>query len=289
MAPALAQQDTLGYGGPEGLDIYDELEAGEPSNEPVIPNMVVSPLVWDVNDSLSYIPGYDMYCHWNTDAIFDRGNTARFVHDTLHLVLSQDDCDHSLPCAGKLNSGFGPRKGRMHYGVDLELNTGDPVHSAFAGMVRISKYNKSFGNVVVVRHQNGLETLYAHLSKRMVEPGDLVEAGDLLGLGGNTGRSYGSHLHFEVRFLDQPIDPALVFDVENGKLKAHTFDIHKGTFAMIAAAKASAAARKYHVVRQGETLSAIARRYHTNVNTLCKLNGIRASNVLRIGQRVRTN
>jgi murein DD-endopeptidase MepM/ murein hydrolase activator NlpD len=117
----------------------------------------------------------------------------------------------------------------------------------------------------------------------------MVEAGDLLGLGGNTGRSYGSHLHFEVRFLDQPIDPSLVFDVENGQLKAHTFDIHKGTFATIAAAKASAGTRRYHVVRSGDTLSAIARRNKTSVSSLCRLNGISANSVLRLGQRVRLN
>lgn len=287
---AWSQADTLGYGGPEGLDIYDELiEEDGGSIDPVIPRASAAPSAWDVNDSLSFIPGYDMYCHWNTDVIFDRGNTARFVHDTLRLVLSQADCDHALPCEGKLNSPFGPRRGRMHYGIDLELETGDTVRSAFAGMVRISKYNKSFGHVVVVRHQNGLETLYAHLSKRLVEPGQVVEAGDLLGLGGNTGRSYGSHLHFEVRFLDQPIDPTLIFDVENGQLKARTLDIHKGVFASIAAAKASASSRRYHTVRSGDTLSAIARRNRTSVSALCRLNGIRSTSVLRVGQRVRIN
>jgi murein DD-endopeptidase MepM/ murein hydrolase activator NlpD len=175
----------------------------------------------------------------------------------------------------------------MHYGVDLKLQTGDPVMSAFSGMVRISSYNPSFGHVVVVRHHNGLETLYAHLSKRMVEPGDLIEAGDTLGLGGNTGRSYGSHLHFEVRFLDQPIDPTEVFDLANGTLKARTFDIHKGTFEAIVKARAEASARKYHVVRNGDTLSAIARRYGTSVNTLCKLNGLRQTSIIRPGQRLR--
>jgi murein DD-endopeptidase MepM/ murein hydrolase activator NlpD len=285
-----AQEDTTGYGGPDAVEIYDELL--EEDGTATVPDVTIAPsgaVVWDVNDSLSFIPGYDMYCHWNTDAIFDRGNTGRFVHDTLRLVLSHSDCDHHMPCTGKLNSAFGPRRGRMHYGVDLELNTGDPVVSAFAGMVRISKYNKSFGHVVVVRHMNGLETLYAHLSKRLVEPGMVIEAGDTLGLGGNTGRSHGSHLHFEVRFLDQPIDPSLVFDIENGTLKARTFDIHKGTFASIAAAKAAASARKYHSVRRGDTLSGIARRYHTSVSALCRLNGIRQNGTLRIGQRVRYN
>ncbi|HMC96216.1 MAG TPA: M23 family metallopeptidase, partial [Flavobacteriales bacterium] len=285
-----AQVDTAGYGGPDALETYDELL--EEDATAAVPGMNIATTAaseWDVNDSLLFIPGYDMYCHWNTDAIFDRNNTPRFVHDTLRLVLSQGDCDHHMPCGGKLNSAFGPRHGRMHYGVDLELETGDPVVSAFAGMVRISKYNKSFGHVVVVRHTNGLETLYAHLSKRWVEPGQMIEAGDTLGLGGNTGHSHGSHLHFEVRFLDQPIDPTLVFDIANGDLKARTFDIHKGTFASIAAAKAAASARRYHIVHSGETLSGIARRYHTSVPAICRLNGIRQSGTLRVGQRVRYN
>ena len=285
-----AQADSTSYGGPEGLDMYEDLvgQGTETEANADIENAAHAVgLNWDVNDSLSIIPSYDIYCDWNTDAIFLNGRSHGLTHDTLQLVLAHEACDHTMPCDGHLTSGFGPRKGRMHYGVDLKLQTGDPVKSAFAGMVRISKYNSTFGHVVVVRHFNGLETLYAHLSERRVQPGQQVEAGDLIGLGGNTGRSYGSHLHFEVRFLDQPIDPSLVFDIEKGQLKARTFDIHKGTFAHIAAAKAAASAKKYHTVRRGDTLSAIARRYGTSVNTLCKLNGMRQSAVLPLGKRLR--
>ncbi|HRH68963.1 MAG TPA: M23 family metallopeptidase [Flavobacteriales bacterium] len=278
--------EAPGYGGPEGVDLFNELTENE--NVSGLPTAE-----WDVNDSLTFIPGYDMYCHWNTDVLFDRGSSPS-VNDTLRLQLSFDDCDHALPCSGELTSPFGKRKGRMHYGVDLDLNTGDPVVSAFSGMVRISKYNKTFGHVVVVRHYNGLETVYAHLSKRKVEPGALIEAGDTLGLGGNTGRSYGSHLHFEVRFLDQPIDPTLVFDLSNGVLKARTFDIHQGTFATIVAAKAKAASsarngdeRKYHTIRRGDTLYAISRRYGVKVTDLCRINGINERSTLSIGQRLR--
>ena len=288
--PLSAQSDTTSYGGPEGLDIYEDLVGAGTESEASteIENAAHAVgLNWDVNDSLSFIPSYDIYCDWNTDAIFLHGRTHGLTHDTLRLLLAHEDCDHMMPCDGHLTSGFGPRKGRMHYGVDLKLQTGDPVKSAFAGMVRISKYNSTFGHVVVVRHFNGLETLYAHLSERLVQPGEQVEAGDLVGLGGNTGRSYGSHLHFEVRFLDQPIDPSLVFDIEKGQLKARTFDIHKGTFANIAAAKAAASAKKYHTVRRGETLSAIARRYGTSVSALCKLNGIRQASILPLGKRLR--
>ncbi|MBL7952245.1 MAG: peptidoglycan DD-metalloendopeptidase family protein [Flavobacteriales bacterium] len=281
-----AQTTAHDIGGPEGLDIFDELT--ETASAHSLPTSV-----WDVNDSLTFIPGYDMYCHWNTDVLFDRLGATHFAHDTLRLQLGEHECDIAMPCPGGLTSPYGMRKGRMHYGVDLDLETGDPVVSAFSGMVRISKYNKTFGNVVVVRHYNGLETVYAHLSKRMVEPGALLEAGDTLGLGGNTGRSYGSHLHFEVRFLDQPIDPSLVVDIEHGSLKALNFDIHKGSFAAIAAAKAtvkpSTPARKYHVIRSGDTLYALSRRYGVKVRDLCRINGISERATLSIGQRLRYN
>ncbi|MCB0771004.1 MAG: peptidoglycan DD-metalloendopeptidase family protein [Flavobacteriales bacterium] len=283
---ASAQVDEIGYGGPEGLDIYEELSEEPTSSES-------DERIWDVNDSLTFIPGYDMYCHWNTNVLFDRMSAQRLDQDTLHLQLAHAECDHAMPCSGAMTSPYGMRRGRMHYGVDLDLTTGDPVVAAFSGMVRISKYNKSFGNVVVVRHYNGLETLYAHLSKRHVEPGTLIEAGDTLGLGGNTGRSYGSHLHFEVRFLDQPIDPTLLFDIENGTLKAKSFELHRATFNSLAAAKAastaSAGSRKYHIVRSGDTLSAISRRTGVRVRDLCRINGIRETSVLSIGQRIRYN
>lgn len=284
-----AQQESHDIGGPEGLDIFEELNEGDASE--VITNLPNT--VWDVNDSLTFIPGYDMYCHWNTDVLFDRISSRHWVQDTLKLQLGLHDCDLTMPCKGNMTSGYGMRRGRMHYGVDLDLETGDPVMVAFPGMVRVSKYNKTFGNVIVVRHYNGLETVYAHLSKRSVEPGALVEAGDTLGLGGNTGRSYGSHLHFEVRFLDQPIDPALIFDLKNGSLKALEFDIHKGSFANMAAAKAAAqqtqASRKYHVVRKGDTLFALSRRYGVRVADLCRINGISERSTLSLGQRLRYN
>jgi murein DD-endopeptidase MepM/ murein hydrolase activator NlpD len=287
---ARAQQDSSGIGGPEGTDLYEALiddmssEEGADNAYPTHLPSAVAP--WNLKDSLTFLPSYDMYRTWNTDAIFGAPNKGT-INDTLRLVLAHEECDHALPCPGHVTSGFGPRKGRMHYGLDLDLETGDPVKSAFDGMVRISKYHRTFGHVVVVRHFNGLETLYAHLSERLVEPGQEVHAGDMLGLGGNTGRSYGSHLHFEVRFLEQPIDPSLVFDIEKGTLKAKHFDIHKGTFAAIAAAKAEAQARKYHVVRRGDTLSAIARRYGTKVSTLCRLNGMKQTAVLPLGKRIR--
>ncbi|MBK6882280.1 MAG: peptidoglycan DD-metalloendopeptidase family protein [Flavobacteriales bacterium] len=283
MVQAHAQSDGPSIGGPEGLDIYDELTENAP----------LSSAVWDVNDSLTHIPGYDMYCHWNTNVLFNRDSGHQLGHDSVRIELGQHLCDIAIPCDGKQTSPYGMRHGRMHYGLDLDLETGDPVMAAFDGMVRISKYNKSFGNVVVIRHYNGLETLYAHLSKRKVEPGDVIMAGDTLGLGGNTGRSYGSHLHFEVRFLDQPIDPSLVVDIDNGSLKSLHFDLHKGSVASMAAAQAESrskgATRKYHVIRSGDTLYGLSRKYGVRVRDLCRINGISERSTLSIGQRLRYN
>jgi hypothetical protein len=283
--PVCAQEtlDTLAIGGAEEPAQYEDMDVPE-----AIDGDLIS-LLGDRSDSLALIPAYDLYGGWNTESIFERSAMAGLIRDTVRLCLSTTACDHAMPVCGDLTSGFGPRRGRMHCGIDLELDNGDPVVSAFEGMVRISRYNKTFGHVVVVRHSNGLETLYAHLSQRNVETGDHVEAGDVLGLGGSTGRSTGDHLHFEVRYLDQPIDPQLVFDVDHGELKARTIDLHKGIFAQIEKARAEAAQRRYHTVRKGETLSAIARRHGTTVARLCKLNRISTRSTLRIGQRIRTS
>jgi len=113
----------------------------------------------------------------------------------------------------KLTSNFGPRWGRLHAGVDIDLETGDPVYSAFDGIVRVSGYNNGgYGNFMVVRHYNGIETLYGHLSRKNLESGAYVKAGDQIGLGGSTGRSTGSHLHFETRYEGNPFNPTYVFN-----------------------------------------------------------------------------
>ena len=127
-------------------------------------------------------------------------------------------CCFPTPETSRLSSHFGGRRRRWHYGVDLAMPTGEPVFAAFDGIVRISKYNSSYGNLVVIRHFNGLETYYAHLSERDVNAGDTVSAGKVIGLCGNTGRSYGSHLHFEIRYMGKAMNPEYVFDCVNHKL-----------------------------------------------------------------------
>lgn len=270
-----------------------------------------------VKDSIMNIPAYDTYCNWDTKNLFARQMDVSSFDADLQFQLTHTDCDFHYPAAGIMTSPFGPRWGRMHQGLDIDLEEGDNVYAAFEGMVRISQFHSSYGNVVVVRHNNGLETLYAHMSQRNVSPGDHVEAGEILGLGGNTGRSYGAHLHFELRYLGRAFDPRLVVNPSAQALLASSFILKPSHFGSAAIAPQAVAARKptattgassksskngkssktskssksskakYHVIKQGDTLYALARKNGTSVDALCKLNRIKASSTLKLGQRIR--
>lgn len=187
-----------------------------------------------------------------------------------------------------LNSPYGIRKHRLHRGVDLHLHIGDSVVAAYPGKVVVSKYNRrGYGNYIMVEHANGTRTLYGHLQKRLVEVGDIVEGGQLIGKGGNTGRSSGPHLHFEIRYGEVNIDPATVFDFEKGELLPNTdryalapaIDSHN-------AIQAELSKHRFHRVRPGDTLGKIAQMYGTTVEKLCKLNKITRTSILRIGQNI---
>ena len=187
-----------------------------------------------------------------------------------------------------LNSPYGIRKHRLHRGVDLHLHIGDSVVAAYPGKVIVSKYNRrGYGNYVMIEHANGTRTLYGHLQKRLVEVGDIVEGGQLIGKGGNTGRSSGPHLHFEIRYGEVNIDPATVFDFEKGELLPNTeryalapaIDSHN-------AIQAELSKHRFHRVRPGDTLGKIAQMYGTTVEKLCKLNKITRTSILRIGQNI---
>lgn len=249
-------------------------------------------------DSLSNIPSYANYQSWDTQNIWHKKRNVVFPNDSsLFFQLIVDSCDFAFPTdLGRQTSPFGPRWGRLHAGLDLDLDTGDPVYSMFEGLVRISQFSDTYGNVVVVRHPNGLETLYAHMSARMVVPGQYVQAGTLLGLGGNTGRSYGAHLHFETRYLGNPFDPAYMIIPNQKALKSPVFELTKKKLNIPTNTPASSkpnnnskgnSGNKYHTVKRGDTLSSIASKNRTTVSKLCKLNKIKPSTNLKIGQKIR--
>jgi murein DD-endopeptidase MepM/ murein hydrolase activator NlpD len=162
------------------------------------------------------------------------------------------------------------------------------VVAAFPGKIRIIDYDhRGYGHYVVIRHDNGLETVYAHLSRVLVTHDQTVTGGELIALGGNTGRSTGSHLHFEIRFLGNALNPARLIDFNTGSPFLAEYVITKrNSFYYQKEVKAMAAA-KYYKVRSGDTLSHIARRNGTSVNALCRLNKISPNKVLRIGQSIR--
>ena len=161
----------------------------------------------------------------------------------------------------------------------------------FDGKVRIVKYERrGYGKYVVIRHDNGLETIYGHLSKQLVEENQLVKAGEPIGLGGNTGRSTGSHLHFETRFLGIAINPIYMFDFPKQDIVADTYTFRKTKGVKRAGSHDTQVADgtiRYHKVKSGDTLSRIAKLRGVSVSTLCKLNRIKPTTTLRIGQVLR--
>ncbi len=224
--------------------------------------------------------------NWITDDIHIREFDFSAVKDTLTIILN-NSCDYyTHPVKNRVTSEFGVRHWKFHYGTDIKLNTGDTVYSAFGGTVRISAYSRTYGHVIVVRHNNGLETIYAHLSKRLVDTDSVISSGTVVGLGGNTGRSYGSHLHFEIRYFDEALDPRDVIDFENYSLLHDTLFISQCNFVYREQIKDLNRIR-FHIIKKGNTLSHIAKWYGTTIGTLCRLNGISRNKILRIGEKIR--
>lgn len=195
-----------------------------------------------------------------------------------------------------MTSQFGPRWGRLHAGVDLDLETGDPVYAAFDGLVRVSAYDGGgYGRFIVIRHYNGLETLYGHLSKQFLESGTYVKAGDLIGLGGNTGRSFGDHLHFETRYEGNPFNPTQVYNFPTKTLLSDHLIITRETFNIYSRYQSEFDSGKkvrvrqtmFTTVKRGQTLGEIARIFGTTPQRLAKLNRISTRSTLRVGQRLR--
>lgn len=244
--------------------------------------------------------------YWNTDIIHVTGVSLEDLPNEVEIRLVDSIHGYCIPHPGPMTSCFKYRRKHAHKGIDISLTTGDAVYAAFDGVVRVAmptRMSGGYGNVVVIRHVNGLETYYGHLSKYLVKPGDIVRAGELIGYGGSTGRSSGPHLHFETRYMGQAFDPERVFDFKNGTLrdeilvlKKHYFNVnsHYGMTDQQSASaskkppkSASTANAQYYTVKKGDTLSKIAKRHGTTVNKICKLNGIKQTKKLQIGQKLR--
>ena len=257
----------------------------------------------------SSIEGTNLVVDWQNDVTFNYDNDMRALTDSI-WICSVDSLHpgFAIPCPAPITSEFKMRGKKFHYGIDLDLKTGDTVLCAFDGIVRYSKYNGAgFGYLTVVRHYNGLETYYAHLSKLFTKPNQRINAGEAIGLGGNTGRSYGDHLHFEIRYFHNPIDPEHIIDFEKGELRDENLIIHKKLFdyrkidgskrkfaqaknktpEQIAGEIKQSKERKYHTVKRGDSLYAMALKYNTSVNKICSLNGISDTKTLNIGEKLR--
>jgi hypothetical protein len=225
---------------------------------------------------------------WNTQKInsgrFDWRNwndTAKFA-----LIDSMLGKTYVHPMKNCITSDFGARNWVWHYGVDIRCKKGDSIHAALKGIVRVIENDRhGYGKVVVVRHYNGLETIYGHLSKTLVSINQAVKPGDIVGLGGSTGRSTGCHLHFETRYYGEPFDPNLIIDFEKFALKKDSLLLTRDNFTYLTELRKIT----WHVVRKGETLGFLARQFHTKIAALCKLNRISPRALLHVGSKIAVN
>ncbi|HJA83326.1 MAG TPA: peptidoglycan DD-metalloendopeptidase family protein [Candidatus Bacteroides intestinavium] len=231
----------------------------------------------------SLYPAFDIYPSWNNDVVAAYKDAIVPESFTFDLTGFCMPTEHT-----KITDVFGyrPRRRRRHEGLDIKVYVGDTIRAAFDGKVRVVKNQgrRGYGKYLVIRHDNGLETLYGHLSKQLVEVDQLVKAGEPIALGGNTGRSTGSHLHFETRFLGKPLNPALMFDFEKQDIVADTYTFHKDK---ADSKKGTSPKGLFYKVKKGDTLAKIARRQGTTVSQLCKLNRITRRTILRPGQVLR--
>lgn len=239
-------------------------------------------------------PALDIYPNWNNELVNAYGEAV------IPENFSVDLTGFAMPTTNTRITdifGYRPRRRRWHYGLDVKVYVGDTIRAAFDGKVRVVKNQgrRGYGKYIVIRHDNGLETVYGHLSKQIVDVNQTVKAGEPIGLGGNTGRSTGSHLHFETRFLGIPIDPAKMFDFEKQDILADVYTFQKnenlaaakGTRTKGTSSTASGAAGRFYKVKSGDSLSKIAAKQGVSIDKLCQLNRITRKTILRPGQVLR--
>lgn len=255
-------------------------------------------------------PAAQLYDDWSNRY----AHRATQVPDSFRIDLRH----FCMPTPSRVvTSNFGSRWGRQHKGLDIKVYIGDTIRAAFSGKVRVVKYEGGgYGKYIVIRHNNGLETIYGHLSKQLVVEDQTVRAGEPIGLGGNTGRSTGSHLHFETRLCGVALNPALMFDFRNQDVVSDFYVYIKSNYEHESAEATrlrgkvgnggynrdevqgelannsnanfdSSADMRYHKVKSGETLASIAEKRGVTIDTICKLNHITKGKAVRPGQILR--
>ena len=238
-----------------------------------------------VDPDTSMYPCARFYPFWNTENPNPYSPNLTNGDSTLELVLAGTHKlgDYVPPVVNVVTSRYGWRDGRPHRGIDIDLEVWDTVRTAFAGKVRLARTYGGYGRCVVVRHYNGLETMYAHLHRIRVKPGQEVQAGDLLGLGGSSGHSTGSHLHFEARFKGVALNPESFIDFKTNTLKTDTLVLRKTKHGYASYPKGA----KFYTVQKGDFLYRIAEQHGLGIQQLCEMNGIRRNSTLRVGQVLR--
>lgn len=238
----------------------------------------------------------DLYENWSDSKVNPYGVDLATMKDSFAI-----DCrSYYPPTLGHVTSNFGPRGRRFHNGIDLKVKVGDTIRAAFSGRIRVRRYNKGgYGYFLVLRHKDGVETIYGHLSKFLVASNQEVKAGQPIALGGNTGRSTGSHLHFEVRVVGNPINPAKMFSFTDYMplhrtyyvVKDETFEERMRYSGNYTGGKAGTADKysslSYYTVKKGDNLSQIAKKNGISISALCKLNNIKQNALIKPGQRLR--
>ena len=224
-----------------------------------------------------FVKAAEYYSVWNSKFINPYNIKSAKLRDTIAIQVFNPKKNQlwASPLDEILvTSPFAWRWGRMHAGIDFNLKTGWPVYSLFDGIVRISTAGSGYGYHVMVRHYNGLESLYGHFSALKCKVGDVVKAGQLIGLGGSTGYSTGPHLHLEVHYAGNAFNPAEFLDFKDPKnlVKSEMFYITSRLFRHYG----SNFAKKYeHIVRPDDTLEKIAKRYGVTVSFLININRLK--------------
>ncbi len=279
---------------PQLLQQHEDLLAGQQNIYKEISLIDSVAFVEQLKEEEHEFPAFDLY---GDDWSQVKAHSYDVSIDKLAESETIDISEYTMPCESRrITSKYGWRRYRMHRGIDLGIQRGDTIRSAFSGKVRLTRYqHRGYGYYVIIRHHNGLETVYAHLSKFLVKPDQMVKAGEPIALGGSTGRSTGPHLHFETRYLGMDINPAKIFDFKNGVTHTDTYafnpkelaaSLGKGTYKNTKA-EYSQTAYATHRIRKGDSLSRIAQKYGVSINQLCRLNGITRSTILQPGRVLR--